>query len=155
MKQQGDRTLKLEAVGTNSDTKCAVFHVYPTYMSAKQLNEVLDGGFALQICAQQLKNNGTEVDYSKAPVEYASLQGNPFVGELAATTFTTTTMSGVILKNEAGKQIILTSEKWGNLGAEATVTGFKFKAVTDAELQAMMAAGKVKAAVFNIAQPVG
>ena len=155
LKQQGDRTLKLEAVGTNSDTKCAVFHVYPTYMSAKQLNEVLDGGFALQICAQQLKNNGIEVDYSKAPVEYASLQGNPFVGKLAATTFTTTTMSGVILKNEAGKQIILTSEKWGNLGAEATVTGFKFKAVTDAELQAMMAAGKVKAAVFNIAQPVG
>lgn len=151
LKQQGDRTLKLEAVGTNSDTKCAVFHVYPTYMSAKQLNEVLDGGFALQICAQQLKNNGTEVDYSKAPVEYASLQGNPFVGKLAATTF----MSGVTLKNEAGKQIILTSEKWGNLGAKATVTGFKFKAVTDAELQAMRAAGKVKAAVFNIAQPVG
>ena len=151
--QQGDNTLKLEK--NNSDTKCAVFHVYPTYMSAKQLNEVLDGGFALQICYQPLKNNGTAVDNAKDPVEYASLQGNPFVGKLAATTFTTTTMSGVTLKNEAGKQIILTSEKWGNLGAGETASGFKFKAVTDAESQAMMAAGKVKAAVFNIAQPVG
>ena len=155
LKQQGDRTLKLEAVGTNSDTKCAVFHVYPKYMSAENLNKVHDGGFALQICAEQLKNNGTEVDYSKAPVEYASLQGNPFVGKLAATTFTTMAMSGVTLKNEAGKQIILTSEKWGNLGAAATVTGFKFKAVTEAELKAMETAGKVKASVFNIAQPVG
>ena len=150
--QQGDNTLKLEK--NNSDTKCAVFHVYPTYMSADQLKEVLDGGFALQICAQQLKNNGTEVDYSKAPVEYASLQGNPFVGKLAPTIFTTTTMSGVTLKNEAGKQIILTSEKWGNLGAGATVTGFKFKAVTNAELNAMKPA-EIKATVFNVAQPVG
>ena len=150
--QQGDKTLKLEK--TNSDTKCAVFHVYPKYMSAAQLNEVHDGGFALQICAQQLKNNGTEVDYSKAPVEYASLQGNPFVGKLTAITYTTTTMSGVTLKNEAGKQIILTSEKWGNLGAAATVTGFKFKAVTEAELKAMKT-DEIKAAVFNVAQPVG
>ena len=150
--QQGDNTLKLEK--TNSDTKCAVFHVYPKYMSAAQLNEVHDGGFALQICAQQLKNNGTEVDYSKAPVEYASLQGNPFVGKLTAITYTTTTMSGVTLKNEAGKQIILTSEKWGNLGAAATVTGFKFKAVTEAELKAMKT-DEIKAAVFNVAQPVG
>ena len=149
--QQGDKTLKLEK--TNSDTKCAVFHVYPKYMSAAQLNEVHDGGFALQICAQQLKNNGTEVDYSKAPVEYASLQGNPFVGKLTAITYTTT-MSGVTLKNEAGKQIILTSEKWGNLGAAATVTGFKFKAVTEAELKAMKT-DEIKAAVFNVAQPVG
>ena len=150
--QQSDNTLKLEK--TNSDTKCAVFHVYPKYMSAAQLNEVHDGGFALQICAQQLKNNGTEVDYSKAPVEYASLQGNPFVGKLTAITYTTTTMSGVTLKNEAGKQIILTSEKWGNLGAAATVTGFKFKAVTEAELKAMKT-DEIKAAVFNVAQPVG
>ena len=154
LKQQSDRTLKLEAVGTNSDTKCAVFHVYPKYMTAENLNKVHDGGFALQICAEQLKNNGTEVDPAKAPVEYASLQGNPFVGKLTATTATTATMSGVTLKNEAGKQIILTSEKWGNLGATSTVTGFKFKAVTNAELNAMKPA-EIKAAVFNIAQPVG
>ena len=150
--QQGDKTLKLEK--TNSDTKCAVFYVYPKYMSAAQLNEVHDGGFALQICAEQLKNNGTEVDPAKAPVEYASLQGNPFVGKLTATTATTATMSGVTLKNEAGKQIILTSEKWGNWGAAATVSGFKFKAVTNAELNAMKPA-EIKAAAFNIAQPVG
>ena len=150
--QQGDNTLKLEKA--NSDTKCAVFHVYPKYMTAENLNKVHDGGFALQICAEQLKNNGTEVDPAKAPVEYASLQGNPFVGKLTATTATTATMSGVTLKNEAGKQIILTSEKWGNLGSSETVASFKFKAVTDAELKAMKSA-EIKAAVFNVAQPVG
>ena len=154
LKQQDDGTLKLEAEGVASDTKCAVFHVYPTYMTAAELNDVLDGGFALQICAQQLKNNGTEVDYTKNPVEYASLQGNPFVGKLTATTATTATMSGVTLKNEAGKQIILTSEKWGNLGSSETVASFKFKAVTDAEFKAMKPA-EIKAAVFNVAQRVG
>ena len=137
------------------DTPNATQHIESQKMTAKELNDVLDGGFALQICAQQLKNNGTEVDYTKNPVEYASLQGNPFVGKLTATTATTATMSGVTLKNEAGKHIILTSEKWGNLGSNETVASFKFKAVTNAELDAMETAGKVKANVFNIAQPVG
>ncbi len=150
--QQGDNTLKLEK--NDSDTKCAVFHVYPTYMSATQLKDVLDGGFALQICYQPLNNSGTGLDTNKKPVEYPSLQGNPFVGKLTAITATTATMSGVTLKNEAGKQIILTSEKWGNLGAEETASGFKFKAVTDAELKAMKP-DEIKASVFNIAQPVG
>ena len=137
------------------DTPNATQHIESQTMTAENLNKVLDGGFALQICYQPLKNNGTELDNAKDPVEYASLQGNPFVGKLIATTATTATMSGVTLKNEAGKHIILTSEKWGNLGADATVSGFKFKAVTNAELDAMEIAGKVKANVFNIAQPVG
>ena len=137
------------------DTPNATQHIESQPMSAAQLNDVLDGGFALQICEQPLNNSGTGLDTNKKPVEYASLQGNPFVGKLIATTATTATMSGVALKNEAGKQIILTSEKWGNLGAEETASGFKFKAVTNAELDAMKIAGKVKANVFNIAQPVG
>ena len=148
--QQGDNTLKLEKSKSNTNTKCAVYYVTPSYMDADALNVVLGKGFGLQICYQPLNAAGTAVDEDKDPVEYASLQGNPFTGKLVAESG----KNGVTLKNGNGKNIILTSEKWGNLGSNETVTGYKFAAVTDKELDNMKDSD-IKATEFNIAQPIG
>ena len=151
--QQGGNTLKLvnyNSANPGSDTECAVYYVTPSYMDAYALNVVLGNGFGLQICYQPLNAAGTAVDEDKDPVEYASLQGNPFTGKLVAESG----KNGVTLKNGNGKNIILTSEKWGNLGSNETVTGYKFAAVTDKELDNMKDSD-IKATEFNIAQPIG
>ena len=121
----------------------------PASYTAKALNHILGGSFAIQICKQVIKSNG-DIDTDKAPVEYTNLKGNVFTTDLVAVQKN----GGVELYQgnaKTGKQIVLTSETWGNLGGGNTQEGYKFAAVTQAEKKALD--NKVIATVFNITRP--
>ena len=121
----------------------------PAAYTVEALNYILGNGFGLQICKQVIKADGT-VDTDKAPVEYTNLKGNVFTTDLVAVQKN----GGVELYQgnaKTGKQIVLTSETWGNLGGGNTQEGYKFAAVTQAEKKAL--GNKVIATVFNITRP--
>ena len=121
----------------------------PASYTADALNHILGGSFAIQICKQVIKSNG-DIDTDKAPVEYTNLKGNVFTTDLVAVQKD----GGVELYQgnaKTGKQIVLTSETWGNLGGGNTQEGYKFAAVTQAEKKAL--GNKVIATVFNITRP--
>ena len=116
-----------------------------------ELNKFLTNGFGLQICKQIISNG--EVDYSKAPVEYADLQGNPFVGVLYAEGKDNDTEFALRQGNAEGKRIVLTSDTWGSQTVGQTVSGYKFKAVTNTEYNALNKAGKIISEKFSIKAP--
>ncbi len=126
--------------------------VEPDVLTGAELNSVYEDGFALQICYQPLKNNNTELDTDKAPVEYADLQGNPFTGMLVAVPNDNITTSVALYQGSTkGKRIVLTSDTWGSQAGGTTQTGYKFAAYTASEYRAN--ASKIIANEFTIVQP--
>ena len=122
--------------------------VAPASLNADKLNSILGYGFGLQICQQVIKADGT-IDTDKAPVEYSNLKGNVFTGVLFAKAGT----SGVTLYqgDKDGKQIVLTSEKWGSQAGGTSETGYVFKALTQSQIKEL--GENVLAAEFTINQP--
>ena len=121
--------------------------VDPVSLTANKLNELLGYGFGLQICQQVIKDG--KVDTTKDPVEYSDLKGNVFTGVL----FAKAGSNGVTLYqgDENGKQIVLTSEKWGSQAGGTSETGYIFKALTQSQIKEL--GEKVLATEFTISQP--
>ena len=121
--------------------------VDPVSLAANKLNELLGYGFGLQICQQVIKDG--KVDTTKDPVEYSDLKGNVFTGVL----FAKAGSNGVTLYqgDENGKQIVLTSEKWGSQAGGTSETGYIFKALTQSQIKEL--GEKVLATEFTISQP--
>ena len=123
--------------------------VTPKAATAYQLDDILGNGFGLQICKQVIKKDGF-IDLTKAPVEYTDLKGNVFTGILYAEDGT----EGVkLFQGKDGKQIVLTNETWGSQAGGTTQEGYKFAAVTAAELAKLQEKEAVLAEEFEIVQP--
>ena len=121
--------------------------VDPVSLAANKLNELLGYGFGLQICQQVIKDG--KVDTTKDPVEYSDLKGNVFTGVL----FAKAGSNGVTLYqgDENGKQIVITTEKWGSQAGGTSETGYIFKALTQSQIKEL--GEKVLATEFTISQP--
>ena len=137
----------LGSIGTNT-----VMYTLPTYkQSAGELNTYLGDGFAITIGKTKVDANNKKEDLTWDGA-YEDLEGNVFAGELKATS---TTGEKVKLTNEAGKIIVLTSDKWGNLSNSLQgiqKSGFKFAAMTTEQITAAPA-GKILAQEFVFTQP--
>lgn len=137
------------ALGTGTNTLMYTLPIYS--QNAGELNQYLEDGFAITIGKTKV-----DKDHDKADLQwdgaYEDLDGNVFAGKLSATS----SANGVILKNEAGKTIVLTSDKWGNLNNDLQTgakTGYKFAAMTDAQITAARADGKILDTEFVFTQP--
>lgn len=135
----------LNATGTN--TKLYTLPTYEQY--AAELNTQLEDGFAITI-------GKTKGDANNAPEKliwdgsYADLEGNVFTGKLTAEAQAD---GSVMLKNEADKYIVLTSDQWGNLSNSlqgVALSGYKFTAMTSAQIAA---SSKILAKTFRFTQP--
>ena len=106
--------------------------------------------FEMSIGAQVWNKNKGQWEGFKA---YNPLKGNEFAGQLKAE-FTDGSM---MLKNAAGKYIVLTKETWGTLSSEletgAKTLGYKFAALTKKDYDKAKADGKILAATYRITQP--
>ncbi len=145
--EQKDGGYILGSNGTNTS-----MYTLPVYsQNATELNDYLEDGFAITIGKTKVDN-----DHDKADLlwdgAYEDLDGNVFTGKLEATAST----NGVTLKNEAGKTIVLTSNKWGNLNNDlqtGSKMGYKFAVMTDAQIAAARADSKILATEFVFTQP--
>ena len=123
--------------------------------NAGDLNAILGNGFGLQICYQETKDGELAKDDKgnvKAPIEYSNLKGNVFTDVLYAEA----SPNGVVLRqnNKDGKQIVLLKEQWGGLSNSlAEEAGYKFAAVTEKELEALVEDNKIKGTEFVITVP--
>ncbi len=123
--------------------------------NADDLNAILGNGFGLQICYQETKDGELAKDDKgnvKAPIEYSNLKGNVFTDVLYAER----SANGVVLRqnNKDGKQIVLLKEQWGGLSNSlAEEAGYKFAAVTEKELEALVEDNKIKGTEFKITVP--
>ena len=106
--------------------------------------------FEMSIGAQVWNKNKGQWEGFKA---YNPLKGNEFDGALKAEF----TADGMMLKNAAGKYIVLTKETWGTLSGEletgAKTLGYKFAALTKKDYDKAKADGKILAATYRITQP--
>lgn len=110
--------------------------------------------FEMSIGAQVWNKNKGQWEGFKA---YNPLKGNEFDGALKAEF----TDGGMMLKNAAGKYIVLTEETWGTLSGEleSNTKGYKFAALTKKDFDKNFANGvlkddsKILAYTFQITQP--
>ena len=150
--------LYYQADGTASDTEAVytLTAVAASEQTAGDLNAILGNGFGLQICYQETKDGELAKDDKgnvKAPIEYSNLKGNVFTDVLYAER----SANGVVLRqnNKDGKQIVLLKEQWGGLSNSlAEEAGYKFAAVTEKELEALVEDNKIKGTEFKITVPV-
>jgi len=137
------------ALGAGTNTLMYTLPVYS--QDATELNAYLEDGFAITIGKTKV-----DKDHDKAALQwdgaYEDLEGNVFTGKLKAEV----SANGVILKNEAGKQIVLTTDKWGNLNNDlqsGDKTGYKFAVMTEAQLKKAQGDNKILATEFKFTQP--
>ncbi len=140
--QVGD-SYELVANGTSM-----VMYTLPTHMlSTGELNAQLEGGFAITI--GKTKGDNNEPNKLIWDGAYSDLEGNVFTGKLTAIQ----TADGIMLKNEAGKYIVLTTDKWGNLSNSLQgkdKSGYKFTTMTSEQ---MSDSKKILAKTFKFTQP--
>ena len=106
--------------------------------------------FEMSIGAQVWNKTKGEWEGFKA---YNPLKGNEFDGALKAEF----TDGGMMLKNAAGKYIVLTKETWGTLSGEletgSKTLGYKFAALTKKDYDKAKTDNKILAATYQITQP--
>ena len=124
-------------------------------LTIADLKKQLGDGFTLTI-GQTSYNKDIKEDAKKwfdKFSAYSELQGNEFVGKLTPES----KWSGIALKNEAGKYIVLTNKTWGDLSNSLQgvddKAGYKFDVMTEAQVDAAEKAGTILAKTFIITQP--
>ena len=133
-------------LGTDG-TPTQIYSLPVDELTADELNAQLENGFSMTI-------GKTKGDKDNAPKKLVwdgayNLEGNVFTGKLTAEAVS----GGVKLKNEAGKYIVLTSDKWGNLSnnlQDGDHFGYKFTTMTQAQIDK---AENIKSTTFVFTQP--